>query len=209
DAPYIVDFQSDHLMAATDDVAYALNVNKRDLTQYQVVRRSEPYRDPDDNDVIGYEVLPVAEAEVRVFGDPSTIYLNRSTMEAVAGDYLLPLDKDPLALRFVPHAPDKAVEGRIISVYNGVSEIGQYQIIAINRGKEQGIEPGHVLDVVQAGRKSKDPYSVFGSHVQLPDIDAGTVMVFKTAPRMSYALVWHATRAIHIGDKVEKPGLVR
>jgi hypothetical protein len=205
DAPYLIDFETKKLMGGSDEIAYALDVEDKSITRYQVVRRGQEYRDPDDNDVIGFEVVPVADAEVRVFGDPATIYLRRSFIEARAGDYLLPLEQDLLATRFIPHAPAKKVDGKIISVYNGVTQIGQYQVVAINRGTEHGIELGHVMSVMQAGRSSKDPYAFFGTGVQLPDIKAGSVMVFKTAPRMSYALVTSATRAIHILDKVEKP----
>jgi hypothetical protein len=205
DAPYLVDFEDEHLMAGNDSIAYALELENPDITQYQVVRRGQPYRDPDDNDIIGYEVLPVADSEVRVFGDPATIYLSRSDMEARAGDYLLPLETEPLAMRFVPHAPASDVAGRVISVYNGMSQIGQYQVVALNRGTDHGMEPGHVLDIWQSGRKARDPYSFFGSKVQLPDVKAGTAMVFKTDTRLSYALVMSATRAIHILDRVERP----
>lgn len=209
DAPYIVDFEEDHLMAGNDTVAYVLELESHDYSRYQIVRRGHEYRDPDDNDVIGYEVLPVGESEVRAYGDPSTVYISRSDMEALPGDYLLPLETDPLAARFFPHAPANDVDGRIISVYNGVSQIGQYQIVAINRGTEQGMEPGHVLTVLQTGRTSRDPYSFFGSRVQLPEVKAGTVMVFKCAPRLSYALVMSATREIHLLDKVERPDAVK
>jgi len=205
DAPYLVDFETKKLLGGSDDIAYALEVENKSITQYQVVRKGEKYRDPDDNDVIGIEVQPVGDAEVRVFGEPATLYLRRSHMEARAGDYLLPLETDPLASRFIPHAPVKDVDGKIISVYNGVSQIGQYMIVAINRGTEQGIEPGHVLSVMQSGRDARDPYSFFGAKVRLPEVKAGTVMVFKTAPRMSYALVMSATRPIHLLDKVERP----
>jgi LysM repeat protein len=205
DAPYLVDFETKKLLGGSDEIAYALEVEDKSITQYQVVRKGEKYRDPDDNDVIGIEVQPVGDAEVRVFGEPATVYLRRSQMEARAGDYLLPLETDPLASRFIPHAPTKTVDGKIISVYNGVSQIGQYMIVALNRGTEHGIELGHVLSVMQSGRDAKDPYSFYGAKVKLPEIKAGTVMVFKTAPRMSYALVMSATRAIHLLDKVEKP----
>jgi hypothetical protein len=205
DAPYLIGFQTKKLLGGSDDIAYALEVEDKSITQYQVVRRGEPYRDPDDNDVIGYEVKPVGDAEVRVFGDPSTIYLRRSTIEARSGDYLLPMEQDPLETRFIPHAPAKAIGGKIISVHDGFSQIGQYQIIAINRGTEHGMEPGHVLSVMQAGREAKDPYSFIGYKVTLPDVKAGTAMVFKTMPRMSYALILSATQAIHLQDKVEKP----
>jgi hypothetical protein len=205
DAPYIVDFQTDHLLAATDDIAYAMDVEKRDLTRYQVVRKGQEYRDPEDNDIIGYEVMPVAEAEIREFGEPTTIYLTRSQIEARAGDYLLPMEQEPYAPRFIPHAPDKAIDGSIVSVYNGVSLIGQYQIIVINRGTEQGMEPGHVLSIYEKGRTVEDPNSFFGRDVKLPDIKAGTAMVFKTSPRMCLALIMSGTRAIHVGDRVERP----
>lgn len=205
DAPYLVDFEENHLMAGSDNMAYVLKLNDHEHALWQVVRKGDKYRDPDDNDVIGYEVMPVADSEVRVYGNPSTIYLRRSYMEAVAGDYLLPQEQDPLSSRFVPHSPGKKIDGRIISVYNGVSQIGQYQIVTINRGTKQGMEPGHVLTVYQSGRKAKDPHSFFGRNVTLPDINSGSIMVFKTFDRMSYALVMTATREIHLQDKVEQP----
>jgi len=205
DAPYIIDFEEKQLLAAADTVAYAVDIEDQNISTYQVVRRSKEYRDPDDNDLIGYEVLPVGEAEVRVFGDPSTIYLLRSDMEARPGDYLLPLETDPMSLRFVPHAPDKEVDGKIISVHNGMSNIAQYQIVTLNRGTEHGLEPGHVLHVFQTGRESRDPNSFFGTSVQLPDLKAGTVMVFRVGERVSHALVMSASRAIHVYDRVERP----
>ena len=205
DAPYVVDFEDDHIMAGAGELAYVLGIEDRRIAQYQIVRLGEKYRDPDDGDVIGYEAKPVADAEVRVFGDPSTVYLKRSDIETRIGDHLLPVEVDALSTRFYPHAPQRRVNGRIISVYNGVSQIGQYQIVALNRGTEIGLEPGHMLSVIQTGRVSKDPQSFFGSKVQLPDINAGSVMVFKVAPRVSYALVMTAVRQIHLLDKLETP----
>lgn len=205
DAPYILDFEEKQLFGAADSIAYVLDVEDESIAQYQIVRRSKEYEDPDDGDTIGYEVLPVGDAEVRVLGDPATIYILRSDMEARAGDFLLPLETDPLALRFIPHAPDKKTDGTIISVYNGMAQIGQYQIVTLNRGKAHGLEPGHVLTVMQTGRKAKDPNAFFGGKVQLPDLKAGTVMVFKVGDRVSHALVMSASRAIHLGDRVERP----
>jgi hypothetical protein len=205
DAPYVLDFEQKRLLGGSDSVVYVLELERRDVTQYQIVRRGQEYRDPDDNDVIGYEVIPVAESEVRVFGDPSTVYVTKAQIETRAGDYLLPMEEDPLESRFIPHAPEKAVDGRIIAVFNGVSQIGQYQIVALNRGKQHGIEPGHVLTVLQTGRVATDPHSFIGYKVQLPDVNAGTAMVFKTSDRMSFALIMSATRAIHLQDRVEKP----
>ncbi len=205
DAPYVVDFEEARLMIGTGNVAYVLGIENKSIVQYQIVRRGEEYRDPDDGDVIGYEAQPVADAEVQAFGDPSTVYVRRADMETRVGDYLMPGEVDALSTRFFPHAPQRRVNGRIISVYNGFSQIGQYQIIALNRGTEIGLEPGHVLSVIQTGRVGKDPYSFFGSKVQLPDINAGTAMVFKVGPRVSFALVMSALRQIHVLDALETP----
>lgn len=207
DAPYVLDFEDPHLMnaAASDELAYVLDIKDPNLRQYQIVRSGKRYVDPDDGDTIGYEAIPVADADLKVFGDPATVVLTRSDIETRPGDRLLPVDPKALDLNFYPHAPAQAVNGTIIDAFNGSSQIGQYQIIVINRGRAQGIENGHVLTVLQSGRKSKDPYSVFGSKVRLPDANAGTVMVFKTNERVCLALVMTALRQIHVGDKVEKP----
>ena len=205
DAPYVVDFDEPHVIAGAESLAYVLDLKDKTKTAYQIVRQGEEYRDPDDGDVIGYEAIPVADTEVRVFGDPSTVFLTRSRMETRKGDHLLPIEPDPGITGFAPHAPKKAVGGRIISVYNGLTQIGQYQVVAINRGSDHGLEPGHMLSIIQGGRTAKDPYSWFGSSVQLPDIYAGNIMVFKTERRLSYCLVMTALRAIHRYDRVEKP----
>lgn len=205
DAPYVIDFEDKRLLGGSDSVVYVLEVERRDVTQYQIVRRGQEYEDPDDGDTIGYEVIPVAESEIRVFGDPSTAYITKSQIETRAGDYLLPMEEDPLEMRFIPRAPEKDVDGKIIAVFNGVSQIGQYQIVALNRGKEHGLQPGHVLSVLQSGRTAKDPYSFIGYRVRLPDVNAGTAMVFKTAERMSFALIMSATRPIHLLDRVVRP----
>lgn len=207
DAPYVLDFEDPHLMnaAASDELAYVLDVEDPTIKQYQIVRKGKRYVDPDDGDTIGYEAVPVAFAEMRKLGDPATVVLLRSEIETRPGDRLLPIDPHDLDATFFPHAPDQKVGGTIIDVFNGDGQIGQYQIVALNRGRAQGIKNGHVLTVMQSGRKSRDPYSALGSKVRLPDINAGTVMVFKTTERVSLALVMTALRQIHVGDKVEKP----
>ncbi len=205
DAPYIIDFEEKALFGAADAIAYVMDIEDKSISQYQIVRRSKEYEDPDDGDNLGFEVMPVGDAEVRVLGDPSTVYILRSDMEARVGDYLLPVETDPLAFRFIPHAPEKEIDGKIMSVYQGMGQIGQYQIVTLNRGTKDGLEPGHVLTVWQTGRKSKDPNAFFGGSVQLPDLNAGTLMVFKTGENVSHALVMSATRAMHLGDKVERP----
>jgi hypothetical protein len=115
---------------------------------------------------------------------------------------------------FVPHAPSSNVDASIIAVRSHTI-MGQYQVVALNRGSSHGVEAGHVLAVHQAGAKVRDTYSKgglstgggggFGRKVQLPDEHIGLVMVFKAFDRMSYALVMEATHEIREGDRAKNP----
>ena len=73
----------------------------------------------------------------------------------------------------------------------------------MNRGSGNGLSVGDVLSVFQAGKVVKD--RIAGGEVQLPEEQAGTVMVFKTYDRISYGLVMEATDAIHIHDAIRNP----
>ena len=162
----------------------------------------DPLRDPDDNRLIGYQGLIIGEGTLRRGGDPSTIALTDTSREALQGDRMLPAAVD-VPLNFFPQAPSAVIDGRIISVVNGVTQIGQYQVIVINRGANDGLAVGDVLSVFQSGQKVRD--RIEGGSVTLPDEDAGTVMIFKTFDRISYGLVMEATQAIHVLDAVRNP----
>jgi hypothetical protein len=84
-----------------------------------------------------------------------------------------------------------------------VAQIGQYQVVVLNLGRQEDMEPGHVLAVMQKGAVVED--TIAGDDVKLPDVKAGTVMVFRVFDRVSYALVMRATKAIHINDIVTNP----
>ena len=93
-----------------------------------------------------------------------------------------------------------------MSVLSGVSLIGQYQVVVINRGSQHGLEPGHVLQAFQKGRTIRDTQrGAIGQKVRLPDEPAGTMMVFRTAERLSYALVMEATAPMALYDVVRSP----
>ncbi len=122
--------------------------------------------------------------------------------EAIAGDKLIPASID-VPLNFFPSAPSRPIEGRIISVVGGVTQIGQYQVVVLNRGTNNGLAVGDVLSVYQTGDTIEDRFG--GGSVKLPDEKAGTIMVFKSYDRISYGLVMEATQAIHVLDTVRNP----
>lgn len=204
-APYIVEFIGEHLIGGRGNSVFVKGMPEGGLTSHQTVREGAPYRDPDSGDVIGIEAIPVGHAEVSEFGQPAIVKMLTSVREVRIGDRMLPLEAEIFDANFYPHAPDTDINGRIISVYDGVSQIGQYAIVALNRGARDGLEPGHVLSVFQAGDKVPDPYGSGYPSIQLPDLNAGTLLVFKTYDRLSYGLVMEANRNLNVLDKVKNP----
>jgi len=202
-APYIIDFIDQHLVGGAGNLVYVGNIRRAEGADYNLVRPGPAYIDPETNDILGYEAAPIGNVNIREFADISTGVLTRTFREALVGDRLLPLESAPLASNFYPRPPEQEIGGQVISVYGGVSRIGQYQIVTLNRGSDQGLERGHVLDIYQSGRRARDP--VTDRQVILPEVKAGTLLVFKVEKRVSFGLVMRATRAIHLLDSLRTP----
>ena len=182
-------------------------VEERGKRQQEAYRFGDELVDPDTEEVLGYQGLYVGEGRISRTGDPSTLALMATTREARRGDYLLEIE-DAQPANYFPRAPSGDIEGRIISVINGLSLVGQYQAVVLNRGAVHGLEDGHVLRAFTAGRIVEDEVgeSAFrGELVQFPEEPAGTMLVFRVFDRMSYALVMEATREIRVLDSVKNP----
>ena len=204
--PYVVAIADDRVMAGTNDKIYGKGIKKDGVDGYTLFRIGDPFVDPDskEKEIIGYEAIYLGDAKVDEVGETSTLMITKSVRETQIGDYLLPSEDRVVQTDFQPHPPAQKVDGRIIHVYNGVKFIGQYSIVAINRGSNHGLDEGAVLAVYQTGKMVDDPRNK-GQQVQLPDERAGEVLVFRTFPKMSFALVMRATKEMALLDMVRQP----
>lgn len=206
--PYVLKSRGDHLISSAGVDLYARGDIAGVGSRYSLVHIDGPLFDPEDNAIVGYDALYVGDGTVRRSGDPTTLFVNTSQREILTGDRLITQDV-VIPLNFFPKPPDQAVEGQIISVIDGVSRIGQYQVVVVNRGESHGLAPGDVLTVLQQGQEVYDRIGnngVFGAEkVKLPDEEAGTLMVFKTYERISYGLIMRAQNEIRVLDVVRNP----
>jgi hypothetical protein len=207
---YIVSGKDTRLMSGSGDRIYARGLipGQDPNSRYAVLRIGDPYRNPGakSDDILGYEAIHVADAQVIDFGDPSTLVVEDSTRETLVGDRLVPKKASGLDQTFIPRPPEMPVEGQIISVIDGVSRIGQFQTVVLNKGDQDGLETGHVLAVFQKGAVVRDTNAKKrGEKVTLPDQRAGIVLVYRTFDRVSYALVMDAERDMRVYDAVRNP----
>jgi len=206
EAPYVVASAGEHVITGGTDRVYARGIEDKSETVFDIYHPGDAYIDPDTDELLGYEALYVGTGPVEQFGDPATIYLAETTREIRVGDRLLSADTSTPVTHFQPHAPTTDLEGRIISVIDGVSQIGQFNVVAMDLGTREGIEVGHVFSIFKAGHLIKDRISgKRNDTVRLPDEDAGLVMVFRTFDKVSFGLVMKATSSININDFVRTP----
>ena len=205
-AAYVVSSADEHLIVGAGDRVYVRNLRNDEGDRFHLFRPGDAYTDPHSGEVLGYEALYLGDGAAEKFGDPSTMKLTRTTREINIGDRVMPMTQEDVYAYFTPHAPTNAIEGTIISVVDGVSQIGQYQIVVINRGNREGVDVGSVFEIYQAGERIVDQVSKErNASVKLPDEKAGLLMVFRTFDKVSFALIMKASSALHVGDRVRTP----
>lgn len=203
-APYIIAIQNDHLVSGAGNIVYAHGIEPGNITRYSIVREGKEYTDEVDGDEIslGHEAIYIGEILVNAFGNPSTMTITQSVRESLIGDRLIPSNHRATEFNFIPQAPKTEIAGKIISVVDGVSRIGQYQTVVINRGSEHNVKRGHVLSIL---RKSESVDDNEGDEVNLPNVHSGYLLVFRVFTGVSYALIMKATHPIHLSDIVTNP----
>ncbi|MDE2234470.1 MAG: LysM peptidoglycan-binding domain-containing protein [Gammaproteobacteria bacterium] len=194
------------IMGVGNDV-YARGLKRADGDRYNLFRLGQKYVDPESGDTLGYQATYIGDGSVVRWGDPAKVLLTATTQEAMPGDRFLPVVAEKLNQDFLPHPPVKQVKGDIIAVLGGVAEIGQYQVVVLDRGTNEGLDSGTVLGIYGRKKKVSDPYAFDGlsGSVYLPGEREGILLVFRAYPKVSYGLVMEATQEIHLLDAVKNP----
>jgi LysM repeat protein len=216
-APYVLAIRDMHEVAGTGLEVYVSNLDAQENARFNIVHVEEPLRDPDDGALVGYEGVYTATALVERPGHPAKAALIDTARETLRGDRLVSADEET-PVNFELRAPSSDIHGHIIAVIGGTNLIGQFEVVAINRGKRHGLVPGTMLAIDSAGEVVRDVYrngsnigntsgvgSSFAPKVQLPDERVGTLLVFKVFDRVSYGLVVGASDIINRGDVVRNP----
>jgi LysM domain-containing protein len=212
-APYVLALRDQHIIGGAGHELYVKKLGGETGARYSVMHVDAKLRDPDSGAVLGYMGVYTGTAKVTTPGEIAKVVLTDSARETLQGDVLVAEDVGQSA-DFSPHAPARAVSGQIVAVVDSVLLAGEYQVVALNRGTRDGLERGHVLTVDEAAKTTRDrcaridgTSTCWWTHKRetLPTESAGTLLVFKTYERISYALVVGETSPIGIGDHIRNP----
>lgn len=226
-APRIIAGEDDRSMLSPGDRAYVRGPSTAPLVyaegasrSYRLFRQATPLHDPITKEVLGYEAQYLGQVELErgetpgiatqknalPVNVPGTVNIRKVKEEIRPGDRLLP-EPARQYLSYVPHAPQTAVEAHVVSIYGSTSvRYGtQYQVVAINKGTQDGMAPGMVLALMTTGQTLVDKTDPQRATVQLPNEENGLAMVFRSFDRVSYALIMDIQRGVQVGDLLATP----
>ena len=211
---YVLTAPEGRVYAAKNDLFYARGLSDPNEINYQLYRPSRPLKDPETGAVLAYEAYYLGTAQVVRPGDPTQLKVVTSKEEISRGDRMLPKVREP-ELNVVPRAPEKPVSARVMSSYNGVEYAGSLMVVTINKGRNAGLETGHVLSIWRAGQTVIDrdnaPTGFWDrmkgkqTTVQLPDEQYGQALIFRVFDKVAYALVLGTTQPVVVGDVLTQP----
>jgi hypothetical protein len=206
-APYILAADSQRLIYAEGSKLYIRGVSDSSQKGYSLFKKGDPYIDPETGELLGIEAIHLGSGTMIRAGDPATMLVTESVQEILSGDRALQFNDKIFPPVFMLRPPNFDISTYLISVYNGVTQIGTYDVVILNKGERDSIEIGHVLTIMQSGRMIQDPHSPTDKNemVTLPSEVAGSLMVFRTFEKTSLALVMEANRPIHIMDTAITP----
>lgn len=162
------------------------------------------YMDPVTKELLGIQARDIGSVRVRSLdGDIATTAVTRTTEEIRIKDRLLPWEERQIDATFFPSAPETEVDGIILAVEDGVTQVGKLDVVVLNRGEREGLQPGNVLAVYKKGALTRDP--IANQVVALPDERAGLLMVFRTFEKLSFGLVLEAEMPLATNDLVRNP----
>ncbi|MDP3842768.1 MAG: LysM peptidoglycan-binding domain-containing protein [Oxalobacteraceae bacterium] len=202
----IVAAQEGRVFLGKNDKAYV----RGDLhggTSFQAFRPGKPLKDPETKAVIGFEAVYLGTLKLqraaRAENEAHTFTVVSSKEEMGAGDRMLPVPPTPI-MNYMPHPPEHPVAARIVAIYGGVTHAGQNQVVSINRGSNDGVDVGTVLELSRYGQLIKDPADK-GQTIKLPDEQYGSLFIFRVFGGVAYGLIMQVTDSVQVGDVARSP----
>lgn len=205
--PRIVAAQEGHVFLGKGDTAYVRG-NLGNDTAFQVFRPGTPLKDPETKKIIGYEAVFLGTVKLEKAdptGTSAHVFNVVSTKEEMGvGDRLMAAPPTPI-MNYVPHPPERQTNARVVSIYGGVANAGQNQIVTVNRGRKDGIDVGTVLQLYRLGTTIVDKTEGKKDNVKLPDTEYGNLFIFRVFNNISYALVMQVRDSVQVGDVAKSP----
>lgn len=211
--PRIAAMREGRTIIGKDDKVYVRG-DVKDAATFSVYRPGRELRDPDSGKLLGYEATYLGTAALRQRSGEADVahvfHVVDAKREMQVGDRLMPALAAPL-INYVPHAPEKAVDARVVAIHDGNQLAGKHQVVAVSRGSVDGLDIGAVLQLYHSQRTVKEPTGdtgLFGAKTEkfkLPAEQFGSLFIFRVFKNVAYGLVMDASEPAVVGDGAKSP----
>lgn len=209
--PYILGTADNRVLAGKGQSVYVRGQGLENGQRYGVYREGEPYIVVDEQGKkqnLGVELLQVASGvAVRNENDITTVELTDSyNGEVRRGDRVMLEQEAMLPTLFYPiDAKQVRDGGKVIRVLGSIGTAAKNGVVTVDRGTADGVEIGQVFSTYQEGEIVQDPKTK--EKVKLPGQYVGSLMIFKSFDRISYAYVLDSELPIKVGSNIQPPRL--
>jgi hypothetical protein len=203
------------------DRIYVVGIDSKAGDLWHIYRSVGAIRSLNLKEQLGYEYRYLGAGRVERFGEVSTLVVENANEEILIGDKLIPAPRETI-VNYVPHAPTRDVDGRIIATLRDTVEMGRGSIVTIDKGASDGMDVGTVLAIYRGVDPIPDPRPntetpvfvrffdqttlyVRPKTLDVPQERTGLMFVFRVFDRVSYAILLNTTDPIQVGDFIRRP----
>jgi len=221
-AALIVAGRDPRVVRGEGDVVYAVGIDRNagDLWHlYRPGRTLFAWGNPDA--LLGYEQRFLGAAKVERFGEVSTLRITAAREEIILGDLLIPAPREQI-VNYVPHPPEKPIDGRIIDLDRNATEAGRGWLVTLDKGAADGLDVGTVLAINRTVPSIPDPRPSLEPDrierfleqtvsyqperwINIPDERTGLLFVYRVFDFASLAILLNTTDPVNVGDSVRNP----
>lgn len=199
----ILSLHQNREMAGTDDIVYTdigtlHGANAGD--RFTVYKKIGAVSHPLTNIILGEQVIPLGELQLsEVEEKVSKAIITRSFQEISAGSFLLPYSERKLTVAL--KAADRDLIGYIVQTQTGNTVLAVNDVVFLDLGKAQGVQPGNMLYIVRD--VTPDQRYALARIEKLPVEVVGALVVVSTSLNTSTAVIVKSVDTVYRGDRVE------
>ncbi len=202
DAGTLVDTTDSRLLIASGetvflDIKNLESVHPGDL--YTLFDVSEPVIHPLTGRKAGYLVEDLGTVRIVAINEEvATGEIDKAYQEIERGARLRPYQ--PGSASIALKRATTALTGTLIEAHDGKIALSQYDIVYLDRGSEDGLQVGNLLNVTRP--RDASALGLNTSGLKLPDVLLGTAVVIETHPHTASALVLKVAEPLYRGDRL-------
>ena len=201
---YVIGSADGALLMSAGSRIYARQLPDAEL--YDLVVPGSLLTNPENDEVLGLEAVYLGQARLFEAAADDGFAL----LEVLSARYAIEpgtrlLVAEPLSPlpEYLPAPSPEGVSGWVLKTADQIAWAGQNDVVILSVGQREGVEVGQLFKTLIEGDQVTDP--VTGELVDLPDRPGGELLVLRSFPHASQALVLGSTHPISVGTRVAAP----